>query len=209
MLVRRRAIVQGAERERSRGRGLGGSPAAAGLRVGVVSPLRGDGSPVPGLEFDSGWNSGGSAASVLILLTRYRGWWTRGRIARPGMAAPRPDHEASSRADVAHVGVTESCDDRTHRSLNCGVGKVGCPAPDHVQGLRRVARVRRPLRWKVGASGASDRGDQGVEDLQPLAAVKLDSIRSAPDFRRRCLQTIREPPRRAHRTASGDRAACS
>ena len=73
-----------------------------------------------------------------------------------------------------------------HRAIELGVGQIGGPAPQQGQSLHRIARVRRPLRRKVGVRAAK-RGDQGVQDLESLAAVKVHAAgrcRTRPALRR-------------------------
>ena len=110
-------------------------------------------------------------ASVLILLTRYLGLdsgsvlldeeWQHGNLITQ-----------CRRPDVAGVRVAQPCDDRAYRAIELGVGQVGGPAAAAVSELAQD-RSRTPPASPEGGRTRRNRCDQGVQDLESLAAIEV------------------------------------
>src|SRR4029453_11657154 len=98
--------------------------------------------------------------------------------------------------------VAKTRDDFAHRPIELRVGQVSGSASQQGQGLHRICRVRRSFRREVGVRTA-DRSDQDVQDLEALPAIKIDL---PPPFCSASASDI-NTPRRARRTATGDRGA--
>ena len=201
VLVRRRPVVERAERQRLQGPGPARVGPPAGLAVGVDLHRAGERDAVPPLEPDARPRTSRSPSTTpAVLVTRNCGSsygpycsTRKGRAATWPRRLPGPMYRVcASRSRVTIAG---------DREVELGVAEVGGPAAQQLELVHRVDRVRRPLGRQVGV-GTAEHRDQGVEHLLALAAVEPPVVAPPAASDRAHRATAGARPRRPARDRS-------